>query len=247
MPSGTNTATACARPERSLRTMHPQNGPRPGPCRRPGSTTPNTTQHAATGQQLRHRPTRSPIRTTASQSDQRRAPRTRRATVLPHRHVQLPRLTAPAPGLTDPLAPCAPTPTTPRGAPVPGVQRHPERRPRGTIRRPQHKPNQHPNNATTHQPDRQYGPGRHHSAVTRPPARTRTRRRRTPSDVLTPGGRTRQAARSRRGFRIPRAGYRQQGTPRRRGMAERGHWQATREARPGWHPCQMVKPERRRQ
>ena len=204
-----------------------------------------TRRHAATCQQPRHGPTRSPTHTTARNSDRRQAPHTHCPTALPHRHVPVPRPTPSAPGPSDPSAPCAPTPTSSPGAPVPRLQRHPARRPQGTIRRPRHKPNWHPNNATTHQPDRQYGPRKHHLAVTRPPARTRTRTRRTPPSWLTPHGQKRQATSSRYKSRVPRAEHRQQGPPRQREVATRGHWQATWEASPDRHPCEMVKPERR--
>ena len=45
---------------------------------------------------------------------------------------------------------------------------------------------------------------------------------------------------------LPPTGHRQPAPPRRRELAARGHWQATWEASPGRHPCQMAKPERRR-
>ena len=112
---------------------------------------------------------------------------------------------------------------------------------------PQHHtatPNEHPNNPTTHQPDRQYSRLKHHLAVTGPAARTPTRTRRTPPSRLTPHGQTRQARSSRQGSRIPRAEHRQQGAPRRRGVATRGHWQATGEANPGRQACAIAKPKR---
>ena len=168
----------------------------------------------------------------------------RRPKALPHRHVPLPRPTPPAPGLSDPSAPYAPTPTTQPGAPVPKLQRQPTRRPQGTIGRPRHRPSPHPNSATTSQPDRQYGPQKHRLAVSRPPARTRTKARHTLQSRLTPLGRTRQAASSRRGSHIPRAEHQHPGPPRWRVMTapEQANWEAS----PSRHPRQMAKPERQR-
>ena len=204
--------------------------------------------HAAASQQpanqLQHRPTRSPTRTTAHQYGRQRAPHTRRPKALPHRHVPLPRPTPPTPGPSDPSAPCAPTPTNPRGAPVPKLHGHPARRPRGSIRRPRHRPSRRPSSSTTHQPDRQYGQQKRHLAIARPPTRTRIRTRRTPPSRLTPRGQTHQAASYRQGCRVRRAGHRKPGLPRRRQLAARGHWQATWEASPGQHPCRMARPER---
>ena len=138
-------------------------------------------------------------------------------------------------------------PTSPPGAPVPRLQRHPARRPQGVINQPRRKPNRHPINATTHQPDRQYGSRMRHLAVPRPLARTRTQTRRMPLSGPTPRGQTRQATGSRRGSRIPRAGHRQHGPPPRREAAARKHWQATWEASQSRYPSQMPKPVRRRQ
>ena len=248
MPSHTNMATASARPEQPLGTVRRQTSPGPGPAGDPGpqpKTRPDASTRGHQSAAFENRPTWSPTRTIARQSDRRRAPHTRRPTALPHRHIPLPRLTPPAPGPSDPSAPYAPTPTFPPGAPVPKLQRHQARRPRGTIRRPWHSPSRHHNNATTHQPDRQYGQLKHHLAVTRPRARTRTRTRHTPPFRPTPRGQTRQAASSRLGPHIPKAGHRQPGPPRRSKKA-REHWQATCEASPGGHRCQMAKPERRR-
>ena len=170
MPSHTNTAITSARPEQPLGTMGPQTGPGPGPAGDSGQQ-PQTPLDAWTRV---HRPAapkqadlepnphqNRPFRPTA------RPTHTHRPTALPHRHVPLPRPTPPAPGPSDTWAPCAPTPTSPPGAQVPRLQRHPACGPQGTIHQPRRRLNRHPINAKTHQPHRQYGPRKRHLAVPR--------------------------------------------------------------------------------
>ena len=140
---------------------------------------------------------------------------------------------------------CAPTPTSPSGAPVPRLLRHPALRTQGTIH--QRRPNPHPINAKTHQPDRQFGPQKRRLAVPRPPARTWTQPRRAPLSQRTPRRRTCQGTGSQRRSHIRRGGQRQHGPKRRRRVVARKHWHATWEASPGRHPYQMAKPGRRRQ
>ena len=112
---------------------------------------------------------------------------------LPHRHVPLPRPTPPAPGPSNPSVPCAPTPTSPPGARVPRLQRHPARRPQDTIHQPRRRPNRHPINPNTHQPDRQYGPQKRRLAVPAPRVCTWTETWCMPPSGPTPCERPSQA------------------------------------------------------
>ena len=227
----------------------PTNGPRPGPRRRPGSQ-PQTPLDVSTRGHRPAAPTRAypkphphhspPVRPKASPAHipaDGPPTQTRTATLTDATSARPER----------PLGTMRPEAQSPLGAPVPRLQQHPACRPQGTIRRPRHRPNRHPSNATTNQLDRQYRPRKHHLAVTGPPAWTGTRTRRTPPSWLMPRGQTHQATSCRQGFRIRRAGHKQQGLPQQRGVAARGHWEANLETSPGQHPCRMAKPGRRRQ
>ena len=190
MPRHTSTATTSARPEKPLGTMRPQTGPGPGPAGDPGPQ-PKTPPDASTRGQRAAAPTQAnpelhlhhspPVRPTAS-------PTHTRSDGLPTQT----RTSTP----TDATGARPERPLGTMGAPLPRPQQHPARQPQGTICRNRHRPNRHPMNARTHQPDRQNRPQTHHPAVPWLSARTRPRTRRALPSRPTPHGRTRQGTSS---------------------------------------------------